>query len=121
MFHSTLVYICDYYNSPRIGSGTGLFTRALLDHPDWSEALASLHAVDPNEGMREVFASVVTDPRVKLTDGTFDNTGAEDEWADFVIMAAVGDFSSMLLLGLVLKSHYVRDRRSTGVRITKQL
>ena len=62
-----------------------------MAHPDWCNSLASLHAIDPNEGMRSVFASTVNDPRVKLTDGTFDNTGVEDGFAHIVVMAAVSD------------------------------
>ena len=39
--------------------------------------------------MRKVFAQAVTDPRVTLVDGVFEKTGAEDGWADIIVMAAV--------------------------------
>ncbi|KAF7303758.1 CUE domain-containing protein [Mycena indigotica] len=35
-----------------IASGTGLFTRALLGHPDW-KGIRSLNAIEPSEGMRK--------------------------------------------------------------------
>ena len=73
----------------RIGAGTGLFTRALLTHPDWAGSLAELRAVEPSAGMREVFSKTVTDPRASVRDGTFDTTGVEDSWADVVILAQV--------------------------------
>lgn len=38
--------------------------------------------------MRAVFAQTVSDTRVSLTDGTFDNTGAPDGWADVIVAAS---------------------------------
>ena len=73
----------------RIGSGTGIFTRALLAHPDWKDSVAELRAVEPSAGMREVFTKSVVDPRVSVREGTFDATGVEDGWADVVIIAQV--------------------------------
>lgn len=73
----------------RIGCGSGIFTRALLSHPDWETSLGALRAIDPNEGMREIFASTIKDSRVTLTDGTFDNTGVDDGWADAILIVTV--------------------------------
>ncbi|CCM02384.1 uncharacterized protein FIBRA_04480 [Fibroporia radiculosa] len=74
-------------NVVEIGSGTGIFTRALLAHPDWSSSINQLKAVEPSEGMRSVFTQTVKDDRVSTAEGTFDATGVEDGWADIVIIA----------------------------------
>ncbi|THU89516.1 S-adenosyl-L-methionine-dependent methyltransferase [Dendrothele bispora CBS 962.96] len=74
-------------NVLEIGAGTGIFTRALLVHPEWKDAIAQLKAVEPSSGMREVFAKTVTDKRATVQEGTFDNTGVEDGWADVIIIA----------------------------------
>lgn len=73
----------------RLGAGTGIFTRALLAHPDWSSSIKSLRAIEPSEGMREVFSKSVNDERVTVTEGTFDTTNVEDGWADLVVVAQV--------------------------------
>ena len=73
----------------RIGSGTGLFTRALLAHPDWANSVKELRAIEPSAGMRDVFAKATTDPRVSVQAGTFDTTGVEDGWADLIVIAQV--------------------------------
>jgi len=70
-----------------IGSGTGIFTRALLAHPEWQSTVHELKAVEPSEGMRDTFAKSVSDPRVSVSDGTFDHTGVENGWADLVVIA----------------------------------
>lgn len=49
-------------NIVEIGSGTGIFTRALLAHPDWSSSVAEIRAVEPSAGMRAQFAKTVTAP-----------------------------------------------------------
>ncbi|KAI5123364.1 hypothetical protein M0805_001785 [Coniferiporia weirii] len=74
-------------NIVELGAGTGIFTRALLAHPEWQTAVGELKAIEPSEGMREVFAKTVMDPRVSVANGTFDHTGAPDAWADLVIVA----------------------------------
>ncbi|KAI0670308.1 S-adenosyl-L-methionine-dependent methyltransferase [Trametes maxima] len=74
-------------NVVEIGAGTGIFTRALLAHPDWKDAIKELRAVEPSEGMRDVFTKTVADPRVSAREGTFDTTGIEDGWADLVVIA----------------------------------
>ena len=51
--------------------------------------MSELRAVEPGEGMREVFSKEVTDPRVTLLNGTFDDTGVPDGWADVIISAQV--------------------------------
>ena len=99
----------------RIGSGTGLFTRALLNHPDWQTSLAALHAIEPNEGMRNVFHGTISDPRVTLTDGVFERTGVEDMWADMIVMAAVS--MHIVYFSEVLISTFLR--RFIGVSTMK--
>lgn len=76
----------------RIGSGTGKFTNSLLSHPNWKNDVGAIKAVEPNEGMREVFARQVTDARVHLSEGTFDRTGVEANWADLIVIAQVSRF-----------------------------
>ena len=75
--------------STRIGSGTGIFTRALLAHPDWKDAVKQLRAVEPSEGMRTQFNKTINDERVVCVEGTFDATSVEDGWADVIIIAQV--------------------------------
>ncbi|TFK76399.1 S-adenosyl-L-methionine-dependent methyltransferase [Pluteus cervinus] len=74
-------------NVAEIGSGTGIFTRALLNHNDWATDIGRLHTVEPSEGMRETFAKLLQDERVSVSEGTFEKTGIEDGWADVVIIA----------------------------------
>ncbi|KAJ7054083.1 S-adenosyl-L-methionine-dependent methyltransferase [Mycena amicta] len=69
-----------------IASGTGLFTRALLDHPEW-KCIRKLKAVEPSDGMRETFAEHTVDDRIELSSGTFDNTGLPTGWADMIAIA----------------------------------
>ncbi len=69
---------------------TGIFTRALLAHPEWSPSVKALRAVEPSEGMRSTFAKMVNDERVTLTEGTFDHTGVGDHWANVIVIAQVG-------------------------------
>ncbi len=73
----------------RIGSGTGIFTRALLADPEWNKSIKKLVAVEPSGGMRKVFAESVHDDRVQVQEGTFLETGVEDGWADLVVTAQV--------------------------------
>ncbi|KAI5123348.1 hypothetical protein M0805_001769 [Coniferiporia weirii] len=70
-----------------IGCGSGIFTRALLAHPEWNSSVSEIKCVEPNEGMREVFAKKNEDPRVSLYAGTFESTGVLDGWADIIIAA----------------------------------
>ncbi|KAL5489859.1 hypothetical protein ACEPAI_4691 [Sanghuangporus weigelae] len=74
-------------NIVEIGAGTGLFTRGLLAHPNWSQAISKIKAIEPSTGMREVFSNMVKDPRASISEGTFDRTGIEDEWADVIMIA----------------------------------
>lgn len=103
----------------RIGSGTGLFTRALLAHPDWANSVKELRAIEPSAGMREVFANATTDPRVSVHAGTFDSVGVEDGWADLIVIAQVCLFaiSSRYLAGGV-RANAGPGRPSTGAPIT---
>ncbi|KAF9647578.1 S-adenosyl-L-methionine-dependent methyltransferase [Thelephora ganbajun] len=76
-------------NIVEIGAGTGLFTRALLAHPDWSETttIGSLKAYDPSSGMRAVFTEKTRDDRVTVAEGTFERIDVEDSWADLIVVA----------------------------------
>ncbi|KAJ6596936.1 S-adenosyl-L-methionine-dependent methyltransferase [Mycena vulgaris] len=74
-------------NVVEIGAGTGIFTRAFLAHPEWASAIKELRAVEPSEGMREVFIKTISDDRVSISEGTFQQTGIEDGWADLVVVA----------------------------------
>jgi len=69
-----------------IASGTGLFTRVLLAHPDWG-CIRSLKAIEPSEGMREAFLKYTQDDRVEAFNGSFDDTGVESGWADLIVIA----------------------------------
>lgn len=75
--------------SYRIGSGTGIFTRALLEHPDWVDSIAELRAIEPSLGMRETFSKAIQDPRVSVAEGVFEWTEVEAGWADIIIVAQV--------------------------------
>ncbi|KAF8744050.1 WD40 repeat-like protein, partial [Rhizoctonia solani] len=70
-----------------LGSGTGLFTRALLNHPTFGQAVGELRAIEPSEGMRETFNKRTSDSRVSCLPGDFLKTGVEDGWADLVVIA----------------------------------
>ncbi|KAI6150416.1 S-adenosyl-L-methionine-dependent methyltransferase [Pisolithus tinctorius] len=70
-----------------IGAGTGLFTRALISHPDWTSYIARLRAVEPSEGMRKVWSEKVTAENATVEDGTFESTEVPDGWADLIIIA----------------------------------
>lgn len=74
---------------PRIGAGTGIFTRAFLAHPEWASAIKELRAFEPSEGMRDIFSKTVSDERVSIADGTFQQTNVDDGWADLVVVAQV--------------------------------
>ncbi|KAJ7598751.1 S-adenosyl-L-methionine-dependent methyltransferase, partial [Mycena floridula] len=74
-------------NIVELGAGTGIFTRALLAHPDWSSSIKEIRAVEPSSGMRQVFTETIKDERVTISDGTFHATGISAGWADVVIIA----------------------------------
>ncbi|KAL5529621.1 hypothetical protein ACEPAG_5606 [Sanghuangporus baumii] len=76
-------------NAVEIGCGSGKFTRALLAHPEWKQSIKELKCIEPNEGMCAVFSKMVDDPRVSLSDGTFDTTGVPDHRADLIVIATV--------------------------------
>ena len=75
----------------RIASGTGIFTRALLSDPSWNIRIEEIKAVEPSQGMREVFFKTTQDDRITLSDGVFQSTGVEEGWADLVVIAQVWD------------------------------
>ncbi|KAG6370096.1 S-adenosyl-L-methionine-dependent methyltransferase [Boletus reticuloceps] len=75
-------------NIVEIGAGTGLFTRTLLSDEDNATRIASLKAIEPSAGMREVFKQRVSHESVSISDGTFDNVpSVENGWADLIIIA----------------------------------
>ncbi|KAF8447430.1 S-adenosyl-L-methionine-dependent methyltransferase [Boletus edulis BED1] len=75
-------------NIVEIGAGTGLFTRTLLADEDNETRIASLKAIEPSAGMREVFKQRVSHESVSISDGTFDNVpSVENGWADLIIIA----------------------------------
>ncbi|KAG0704243.1 S-adenosyl-L-methionine-dependent methyltransferase [Suillus ampliporus] len=74
-------------NIVEIGAGTGIFTRGLLTHPEWATSISALRAVEPSDGMRDFWTKAVKDDRATIVNGTFDNTGVEDGWADLIIVA----------------------------------
>ncbi|OJA10363.1 hypothetical protein AZE42_07655 [Rhizopogon vesiculosus] len=74
-------------NIVEIGAGTGIFTRALLSHPEWTTSIGALRAVDPSDDMRNFWTKTVKDNRTSIIKGTFDDTGVEDGWADLIIIA----------------------------------
>jgi hypothetical protein len=50
--------------------------------------------------MRSQFSKSVTDPRVILSEGTFDHTGVEDGWADLIVVAQVNARAVLKALSL---------------------
>jgi len=72
-----------------IGAGTGIFTRDLMDNPAWSTSTSEIVAVEPNPEMRGVLARETANRKIKVSavDGTFENTGVPDAWANVIIMA----------------------------------
>ncbi|KAG8754395.1 hypothetical protein FRC12_011200 [Ceratobasidium sp. 428] len=70
-----------------LGSGTGLFTRALLAHSVFGPAVGELRAIEPSEGMRQALEERTKDSRAKSLAGDFLNSGVEDGWADLVVVA----------------------------------
>lgn len=75
------------YNIAEIGAGTGIFTRAFLSHPEWASDVKEFRAVEPSAGMRDQFSSKLSDPRVSIAEGTFDDTHIPDGWADLIVVA----------------------------------
>ncbi|KAJ7254647.1 S-adenosyl-L-methionine-dependent methyltransferase [Mycena haematopus] len=113
----------DPLNVVEIGAGTGLFARALLIHEEWA-SVRNFRAVDPSEGMRETFAKYTKDDRVVLSEGTFANTGVENEWADLIVIAqafhwcldheaAAVEFARILKPGGILALVWVHEGRES--------
>ncbi|KAG1745883.1 S-adenosyl-L-methionine-dependent methyltransferase [Suillus paluster] len=110
----------------RIGAGTGIFTRALLAHPEWATSIGTLRAVEPSDGMRDFWTKTVKDDRATIVNGTFDNTGVEDGWADLIVIAqafhwcldhgkAFAEFSRILNKdGAVVLIWNIEDRKAAG-------
>ncbi|KAG2151309.1 hypothetical protein DEU56DRAFT_752242 [Suillus clintonianus] len=110
----------------RIGAGTGIFTRALLTHPEWATSIGALRAVEPSDDMRDFWMKSVKDDCAAITKGTFDNTGVEDGWADIVIIAeafhwcldhgkALAEFARILNKdGAVVMIWNLEDREAAG-------
>ena len=76
--------------TPRIGAGTGIFTRALL-RQEWSSDIKNIRAIEPSPGMRDVFSKTVSSDcvAISINEGTFDTTGIEDQWGDVIVIAQV--------------------------------
>lgn len=78
----------DSLNIVEIGAGTGIFTRALFEHPAWNNSIAKLEAVEPSSGMLEVFAKALSEnSRVAYRKGTFSESTLPNEWADVIFIA----------------------------------
>ena len=87
-----------------IGSGTGIFTRALLERTSGNE-IEALTAAEPSEGMRKTCAESLTDELVKgrdvkVVDGTFEHIDAEDNSFHLIAIAQAyhwcGDYDNSL-------------------------
>lgn len=121
LHRSTQYFNLDF--SCRLGSGTGIFTRALLADPVFGPAVGELRAVEPSEGMRTTFQKKLNDPRVSTYEGTFDHTGVEDGWADIVIVAQVSwDLGVLYYIGTHSRRTkqnilVLPNRHGTGARI----
>ncbi|THU89659.1 S-adenosyl-L-methionine-dependent methyltransferase, partial [Dendrothele bispora CBS 962.96] len=72
-----------------IAAGTGIFTRGLLNSPEWYSDIDELKAVEPSAGMRETFSKAITEDKVTLSEGTFESIGVPDGWADMIVIATV--------------------------------
>ncbi|KDQ18510.1 hypothetical protein BOTBODRAFT_171337 [Botryobasidium botryosum FD-172 SS1] len=70
-----------------LGSGTGIFTRALLAHSSFGQSIAALRAVEPSAGMRDAFEKAISDSRITCQEGTFEKIDSSDGWADLVVVA----------------------------------
>lgn len=73
-----------------IGSGTGIFTRALLGST--TNEIKKLIAAEPSQGMRETCRGSLTEDLVQgrdvaVVEGTFESIDAEDNSYDLVIIA----------------------------------
>ncbi|KAI6132223.1 S-adenosyl-L-methionine-dependent methyltransferase [Pisolithus croceorrhizus] len=113
-------------NVVEIGAGTGLFTRALLSHSDWTSSIARLRAIEPSEGMRKVWSEKVTVENATIEEGTFESTAVPDGWADLIVIAqafhwcpdhdkACTEFSRILKKdGLVVFIWNLEDRDRAG-------
>ncbi|BGP24673.1 methyltransferase type 11 [Rhodotorula toruloides] len=86
-----------------LGSGTGIFTRALLSHPDTRGKVKKVICVEPSEGMREGFGRATLSGafgwagkgegaggggvEVECVNGTFEDVPVEDGSVDLVVCA----------------------------------
>ncbi|BGO99658.1 hypothetical protein NBRC10513v2_003885 [Rhodotorula toruloides] len=86
-----------------LGSGTGLFTRALLSHPDTRGKVKKIVCVEPSEGMREGFEKATLGGafgwagqgegveeggvEVECVEGTFEDVPVGDGSEDMVVCA----------------------------------
>jgi phospholipid N-methyltransferase len=93
------------YRPPRIGAGTGIFTRALLDQ-NWSSDIKDIKAIEPSAGMREVFSKTVSSNCVTLSinEGTFDATNIEDQWGDLVVIAQVSSLHVKISQSVIMRT-----------------
>ena len=82
-----VIFISNISFELRIGCGSGLFTRVLLEQ--WSSSIEALKCYEPVEGMLKAFKESVNDPRATIAEGTFSSTDVEDGWADLIFVATV--------------------------------
>lgn len=95
----TLILISE--TDSRHGAGTGIFTRALFNHPEWKSSVKEYRALEPSSGMRDEFTKTVQNDVVSVHDGAFtDMSSVEDGWADIIIIAQVRE------------DHYLHTRSS---------
>jgi hypothetical protein len=52
-----------------------------------------LRAIEPSDGMRDVWMKTINDKCSPIVKGTFENTGVEDGWADLIIIAQVSSIN----------------------------
>lgn len=73
-------------NVLELGSGTGKFSKLLLNEFDENE-LGQLYAVEPSDGMRDGFTKNINDNRAICLKGDFENIPVDNATVDIIIIA----------------------------------